>query len=261
MKGILRATFRFLHLGVVIAVVFAEYFVQRPRGTVECANWMHRSAKRGLKALGMECRASGNFPPHGVLVSNHLSYLDILVFGALAPCVFVSKSEVRSWPVFGWLASLAGTVYVDRNHARTTINANEEIAAALDANVPLIFFPEGTTTDGSHILPFKSSLFAPGCAAGAAMHVAYLRYSLMPGNAASASVEQDVCYWADMTFFPHLLRLMALTGVRADVSFGGDAIQEADRKAAARECEAAVRALAEKAQASVMATGQHASVV
>jgi 1-acyl-sn-glycerol-3-phosphate acyltransferase len=93
-----------------------------------------------------------------LLVANHLSYLDIVLLSSLTPCVFVAKNEVKDWPVFGWFARLAGTVFVDRNDRRDAARANELIRSALREGALVVLFPEGTSSNGSTVLPFKSSL-------------------------------------------------------------------------------------------------------
>lgn len=94
----------------------------------------------------------------GLLVSNHLSYVDVLVIGAITPAIFVSKNEARHWPVFGALARLAGTIFVRRDKRTDVARLAAEIKNALDAGVLVVLFPEGTSSAGARVLPFKSAL-------------------------------------------------------------------------------------------------------
>ena len=96
-------------------------------------------------------------PSSGLLVSNHLSYLDIVVLSSIRPCVFVAKRDVARWPLFGWLAHAAGTIFVDRERRFSTEFVNG-IHEAIAAGLPVVLFPEGTSSDGSTVLPFKSAL-------------------------------------------------------------------------------------------------------
>src|SRR5215472_18232767 len=122
---------------------------------------LHRWTSRTLRGLAVSYSWEGSAPASGLLVANHLSYLDILVFSAIAPCVFVSKREVRSWPGIGWVASLAGSVYIDRSRHDGTHDVQPQLAASLAAGVRVILFAEGTSSDGRQVLPFRSSLFQP----------------------------------------------------------------------------------------------------
>ena len=94
-----------------------------------------------------------------LFAANHVSYLDITVFGSLIPGSFIAKSEVAGWPLFGWLAKLQRSVFIDRQ-VRSTLQQRDTIAERLAARDVLILFPEGTSGDGTHVLPFKSALFS-----------------------------------------------------------------------------------------------------
>lgn len=192
------------------------------------AAWLHRWCGKALARLHVNLQVSGPVPPGGLIVSNHLSYLDIMVFSAIAPCVFVSKREVRGWPLFGRLATLAGTVYVDRARASDTPRVNDELAATLTQGVRAVLFPEGTSSDGRQVLPFRSPLLEAAVATESPVTAAYLEYA-----ASDSDVGQDVCYWGDMTFVPHLFRLLSKRNVQARVRFAAEAERFTDRKIAA----------------------------
>lgn len=206
-------------------------FVRRPHRTdVERADWMHYWCATCLHRLGIQYGVSGVPPVAGLVVSNHLSYLDIMVFGAVMRCVFVSKAEVKSWPVFGWLTTMAGTVYVDRKRRSDTRNANDGISRAMQQGLPVVVFPEGTSSGGAEVLPFYPSLFEPAVENNSMVTAAYLNYEVDGGN-----VAEDVAYWGTMTFFPHLLRLLSLTEIRATIRFSDAPRVFEDRKVAAVE--------------------------
>jgi 1-acyl-sn-glycerol-3-phosphate acyltransferase len=104
--------------------------------------------------------------PGALIVANHISWLDIFVINAALPAAFVSKEEVRHWPLFGWLAARSDTVFLrrgSRGHARII---NEQIAGILDKGSYVAVFPEGTTTDGTHLLHFHAALIQPALAVG-----------------------------------------------------------------------------------------------
>lgn len=196
----------------------------------ERALWLHRSSQSVLRLLIPRIKTEGPGPRAGLLVSNHLSYLDILVFAAIAPAVFVSKSEIKHWPVFGWFARMAGTIFVQRARRTEVGHIGDEIRDVLRQKQLVVLFPEGTTSNGQQILPFRSSLLEPVCDSACRLTAAYLEYSVADGTAAD-----DVCYWDDMTFFPHLLRLMTRQQVGVRVRFAQVVRDSGNRKDLARQ--------------------------
>jgi len=180
----------------------------------ERARWVQWASRRLLRVCGGSVMPAGKTPSHGLLVCNHLSYLDILVLTAVTPAVFVAKREVRAWPVFGWLARMGGTLFVDRARRGDVVRLAEEMERAMETGVLLVLFPEGTSTNGRHVLPFKSSLLEPACRRPQALSAACLHYEMTDGDASN-----DACYWGDVTLLPHLLKLLARRGVTAQVRF------------------------------------------
>lgn len=236
-----RAVSRLLVLLVTSAQAGFAFLIRRARGPLaiaERAEWLHHWCSLALHRLGIETIGIGRFPVGGLLVSNHLSYLDILVFSALAPCVFVSKKEVRSWPVYGWLARLAGTIFVDRNRLADAHQANLRMARTLSEGSVVVLFPEGTSSDGTAVLPFRAALLEAAITSREPVSSAHIGYAVENG-----SVETEICYWGTMNFFPHLLRLMSLRGIRAQVRFATDAQRYEDRKMAASATRKLVLAL------------------
>jgi 1-acyl-sn-glycerol-3-phosphate acyltransferase len=228
-------------LAVVVGnYLFTASFAPKNFERAARAAWLHRASRRHLKIFGCATTVAGSVPTGGLLVSNHLSYLDILVISAVTPAVFVSKSEVRHWPLFGWLAKLAGTVFIERAR-RTHVGAvNREIQAALGEGVLVVVFPEGTSSNGETILPFRSSLLEPALAGGHEIVTACLNYTLPDGDA-----KNDVCYWGDHLFFPHLVKLLGKKSVRATLRFGKFQRTTDDRKELAKQLREAVLELKE----------------
>jgi 1-acyl-sn-glycerol-3-phosphate acyltransferase len=239
----LRTTFRLIVL-VSTALQACGHFLilrlRRPLSTLARAQWLHRWCAKALHRLGIELQPDGEFPSRGLLVANHLGYLDILVLSALHPCVFVSKQEVRSWPLFGLMAKLSGTVFVDRSRTSAAHTANQEMSQALSQDAVVVLFPEGTSSDGSKVLPFRPALFDAATKAGASVVSAHISYDVADGSAA-----HDICYWGAMSFFPHLLRLLSRHQIRARVRFAGETRKFADRKLAARVTREMVTSLAQ----------------
>jgi lyso-ornithine lipid O-acyltransferase len=199
------------------------------------ALWLQRTARHVGRTFRLQIQSTGTIPASGLLVSNHLSYVDILVLVSLAPAVFVSKREVKSWPVLGLLAQMGGTVFIDRQRRTHVGQVNSEIQTALDAGALVIVFPEGTSSDGKTILPFRSSLLEPATQLRHPLTIARLQYAQAGGAA-----DEETCYWGDMTFFPHLLNLLSKPGIRAVVRFAPVHHHSRDRKELAQQLHAAV---------------------
>jgi 1-acyl-sn-glycerol-3-phosphate acyltransferase len=167
----------------------------------------------------------------GAVVSNHLSYLDILLYSSVQPFVMVAKTEVRGWPLLGWLTAQAGTVYVQRGGGPATYPAvNAAMAEAYRSGLPVLFFPEGTTTDGASVLPFRRGLFHSVLNNGVSLRTAGLRYSLEECTVnRGATVGEDVCWWGEMGFTSHMFWLMGLHGLEAQMRFGEEILERQDR--------------------------------
>lgn len=179
------------------------------------AHWLSESCGRVLRAVGAEVRVTGAVPRQGLVVSNHLSYLDIASYSSVMPCAFVSKSEVRSWPYFGAAALAAGTIFLDRGSRPSAAAACGQIAQRIAASVPVLLFPEGTTTDGSEVHRFHAGLFQSAVEHAAPVTAAAIRY--VP---TVAGLERDLCWFGDTEFLPHLWATLGSAGFRAEIRFG-----------------------------------------
>jgi 1-acyl-sn-glycerol-3-phosphate acyltransferase len=199
--------------------------------------------------LNVQIDVAGRFPERGSVISNHLSYLDIVVFAALHPCVFVSKAEIAGWPVVGWMTTMSGTVYVARGHGGSAMRARKGMQAALDAGLPVVFFPEGTTTNGRVMLRFRSGVLTQVMAGDSPVTAARIGYSLTADNGPGVTVADDVCYWGDAKMSSHIFKLLGLRGLCAEVRFAERPIafsgRTLHRKLAAAEARTAVAALGE----------------
>jgi len=201
-------------------------------------DWLHRLCAKLVGMLGVRAEIVGEIPQSGLIVANHLSYLDIIILSGLARTAFVSKSEVAQWPVFGACATNAGTIYLDRQRRGAVAPVAEQMRAVLDGGVPLVLFPEGTSSGGEAVLPFKPSLFAVVAELDRPVAACGIDYGLSEG-----SVADEVCYWGDHTLAPHLLNLLSKPGLTVRLAFGPSRARTGDRKAIARELHAEVSAL------------------
>ena len=234
-----RTAMRSLLLLPLSVASFGDFFLSGARRSIrDRVHWLSRGAVRHAKWMGIRINVHGEIPTGGLIVANHVSYVDIVALSAVARCAFVSKKEVARWPLFGLHARCGATIFVDRERRSAVADVAKEMRERLNAGVPLTLFPEGTSSDGSDVLPFRSSLFEPVVELGCLVTPCALRYSLEGG-----SVADEVAYWRDMTLAPHLLNLLGKTGTTLDMHFGPASHRTGDRKALARDLHGEVRAL------------------
>ncbi len=181
-----------------------------------------------LAILGLRLRMLGQ-PAHRtadgrpvVYVANHSSWLDIPVLGARLDAAFIAKEEIGTWPVVSWIARLGRTVYVRRVRA-STVRERDEMRARLAAGDSLILFPEGTTSDGSHVLPFRSAFLSvaeiPVSPDGrsAIVQPVSLVYDRLGGLPVGRATRLVFAWPGDMDLASHFLRFARLQGFRATI--------------------------------------------
>jgi lyso-ornithine lipid O-acyltransferase len=181
-----------------------------------------------------------------LFVVNHVSYVDIEILGGVIEGSFIAKTEVARWPLFGWLAKLQRTVFVDRR-VRSTAAQRDAIRDRLEAGDDLILFPEGTAGDGNRVLPFKSALFSVADDAGQRVltvqpvSIAYLRLDDIPMGRA---YRPFFAWYGDMTLAPHLWTMLGLGTVDVGVTFHPPVTlaQFGSRKALAEHCHRVIAA-------------------
>ncbi|MFT4171266.1 MAG: lysophospholipid acyltransferase family protein [Rhodocyclaceae bacterium] len=123
-----------------------------------------RWSARLVRILGIRLKQGTlDLPPGVLIVSNHISWIDIFVINALTETSFVCKDDVRQWPIIGWLVAHTGAVFIERGNRAAAARTAQAVTARLQAGERIVFFPEGTTTDGSTLLPFRAALFQAGC--------------------------------------------------------------------------------------------------
>jgi 1-acyl-sn-glycerol-3-phosphate acyltransferase len=235
----LRACQRAAALALIFTRCIFGYWFLRWRGSLSLeqrARWLQSSCRKVLSSLHIESFILGNAPTHGLVVSNHLSYLDVIVLAAAMPCYFVAKSEVAGWPVFGRAARAGGTIFLVRTSRTNAISVAAEIERRLASAVPVLLFPEGTSTDGSRVLRFHSRLIDPAVVASVPVTPVALRYTAPGVN------ERQLCWFGDTGFLPHLWRTLGTPDVQAEVRFGSPRVYS-DRRTAARETHANIAAM------------------
>lgn len=165
-----------------------------------------------LFVTGISVRTDSSVPvePGTLLAANHQSYLDIIIIASVIPTLFVAKSDVRQWPLLGWLASLGGTLFIDRTALRGAVAANERIEQCLLHGVNVQFFPEGTSSNGSGILPFRPFLFQSAMNVGRPVQPITINYHSVDETPVDASNRDVVCWYGDMTFTDHFIHLLSI---------------------------------------------------
>lgn len=186
-----------------------------------------------------------------LILSNHVSWLDIAVISALSPVVFIAKSEVAGWPVFGWLAKLQRSIFIERGRRHKTGAATQEIAGRLLGGDAVVLFAEGTSSDGARVLPFRSALIgAVHQALGASTHHAAitvqplsLAYVGFRGVPMGRALRDRVAWYGDSDLMPHFIGILSAGAVDVTVTWGEATAygMSADRKHIARDAETAVR--------------------
>jgi len=185
------------------------------------------------RIIGLEVEVSGNPPePPYFMVSNHLSYIDIFMFISKTKSVFIAKSEVLSWPMFGFMSKTVGMLFVDRSKRTDVKRVNELISERINESQGILLFPEGTTTSGAEVLPFKASLLAYPAELGLPVHYATISYTTSQDE---RHASESVCWWRDITFASHFLELLKLSKIYGTITFGDEPISNNDRKELAND--------------------------
>jgi 1-acyl-sn-glycerol-3-phosphate acyltransferase len=180
--------------GLFIAAFLFPFEGRARRDRAICA-WARRLLAVASVRLHVHGRLDAARPL--MIVANHVSWLDIFAIQALHPVRFVAKSEVRGWPLLGWLSEKAGTLFIEQSKRRETHRINGLIAESLKSGEVFGIFPEGTTTDGSRLLKFHASLLAPAAAVGAAVQPVAIRYEREDGTLCTeAAFDGERSLWA-----------------------------------------------------------------
>ena len=220
----------FFSLCALVQNAISIPFVRRDRRLDARGAWLHGWCRFACRVLGIRIKTHGSMPSSGLLVSNHLSYLDIVVLSSIRPCVFVAKRDVARWPLFGWLAHAAGTIFVDRERRFSSPQGRECLRDAIATARWWSSFPKGQALTARRCCHSNRRCsnrlcnFAP-------------RSQPRPSSTTldEGSVAEEVCYWRDMTLVPHLLNLLFKREIRANYSFSPAKVRAGNRKEIARE--------------------------
>lgn len=243
--GALRMTAFVVLTAVILAIFVSGRYLRAWLGRWITFHFLAAQfwSRAGLWLTGLNLVVRGKPVVGGALVSNHCSWADILTLRSVTLMYFVAKAEVRNWPVVGFITAVTGTIYIERRRSQAK-RQEQVLRERIAARQLLIFFPEGTSTDGLRVLPFKSSLFSAffddGQGADLWIQPVTLRYTPAPGSGLPPSFYG---WWGDMGLGGHIWAVMSRSfGGRAEVIFHDPVKPRAfrDRKALAEHCRAVV---------------------
>lgn len=164
------------------------------------------------KIIGMKIKVYGD-PKRihgGIIISNHQSYLDIIAHASIFPIRFAPKAEIASWPVLGWVLAISRPIWVYRESKQSSHKTLTEYRETLEHGINLIVYPEGTSSDGTGILPFKSTPFEAVSAGNYKIYPVLIRYLQEPG-------EQTLCWYGDMTMPPHCWHMLGRHSINVEI--------------------------------------------
>ncbi|MEO7337074.1 MAG: lysophospholipid acyltransferase family protein [Caldimonas sp.] len=177
--------------------------------------WVGWWSRRMLGLMGITLHANGEpSPAPALLLANHVSWLDILAIDAVHPARFVSKADVRHWPVLGFLVARGGTLFIERERRRDALRVVHQVAAALKEGATVAVFPEGTTSHGPTLLPFHANLLQAAITVGAPVQPVVLRFSDRSSTFSAAAA-----YVGETTLVRSLWQVACADSLEAHVTF------------------------------------------
>jgi len=192
--------------------------------------------------LNIKVKTEGNTPQAPFfLVSNHISYIDIIPLYLNVKCTFVAKKEVRSWPVLGFMVKTMGVIFVDRSRKRDVTRVNEIMSRSLNKYQGMVLFPEGTTSNGESLLPFRPSLLDFPATKNIPVYYCTIHYKTAEEKG-DPPAEKSVCFYgARDPFHTHVFKLAKNHRIDCEIRFCDTPIQSSDRKELAQELRAGMQ--------------------
>lgn len=233
MQPLLKAALLIVHIAAGLLLALRVAIIQGSRGAAR-ERLAQLWSRRLLDILDIRLRVEGEAlqQPH-ITAANHVSWLDVPVLSALEPTRFISKFEVRDWPIAGWLAQAAGTFFLRRGKS-SAAPLLERLVPHLRRSGSVVLFPEGTTTDGTQLRPFHSRLFAAAVESGCAVQPVTLQYGRVRGERLAPFIGDD-------SLASHILRLLKVPALEVRVRYGPPLYPAGSRDRLAQEAECFVR--------------------
>ncbi len=201
-------------------IIYYKNPVQRRRKAIEAT---HKRSCRILQGLNVRIQVHFDKNPfsegHYFMACNHMSYFDILVLTSIHPSVFISSIEMEKTFFLGDMAKFGGTFFVDRINRRKLKEEVEALVSLINQDFDVFLFPEGTSTNGLEILPFKKSFFRVSFQTGLPILPICLKYRSIDGQPFSRSNCDWICWYGDMKFIPHVLKLLSIGQIEVDIHY------------------------------------------
>ena len=208
---------------LLMAIRRLPYGERQRRRAANCSRYSRMMAKAmgfRIEAPGVEHLRALQASRQGYLiVSNHMSFWDIVLLSSLSAPVYITSVEVQKTPVLGWVCTAAGCVFVERRDRSRTGEGLSEITRQLRHGVPVVLYPEGTTSDGGGLLPFKKSFFRAPLESGAPVLLMCLNYRRIDGEPVSAANRDRLFYYGDQTFLDQIQGIFTAREVVAELRF------------------------------------------
>lgn len=209
---LLRLAWHVLMMAITVALLFPHLAPHKK--ALRVTRW----SAQMLRVLGVTLTIRGRVPhlqgAGALIVANHISWLDIHLLHSIVPCRFIAKAEIATWPVFGWLAQKTGTLFMERGRRLAAREMNTHMTQLLNEGACLALFPEGTTTAGDTVLPFRASLLEPVIQAGARLCPVSIRYRNLTGQRTTAPA-----YYGEMTLMESFWQVARAAPFVAEVHF------------------------------------------
>lgn len=201
------------YMGIISAPYQFSRRWQNTRKIIKIVQLWNRGISR---IIGLRVKVHGDMPKAscgGLVVSNHLSYIDILAHGSILPLRYSPKSDIKRWPILGWYIGLSRPIWINRNSTYASQKAMREFAKTMRKGIYMVVYPEGTSTDGKNgILPFKSTSFEAAVTGDAPIIPILIRYK-------ESSGEGPIAWYGDMTLLPHAWRILKMSSIEAHLYF------------------------------------------
>lgn len=189
--------------------------------------WMAKAcsfyAKLTLHLLGIEYKTLNSAPHKNqgtMVVSNHLSYIDVLVMAAINPSLFVTSVEIKNTPFLGQLCEAGGCLYVERRNKRNIGEEIKDITRAMERGLDVVIFPEATSTNGEEVKHFKRPLFKAAIDANVNIITSTINYTTIDDDPVTLKNRDDIFWYGDMSFLPHFLTVLSHKKIKCSMTYG-----------------------------------------